>query len=47
MAGYDGHKGWINYFAVHPDFHGQGYEQQMMENVKSELRRQVTSKSIC
>ena len=20
MAGYDGHRGWINYFAVHPDF---------------------------
>ena len=39
MGGYDGHRGWINYLAVHPDFQGQGYAQQMMENVESELRK--------
>ena len=39
MGGYDGHRGWINYLAVHPDFRGQGYAQQVMENVESELRK--------
>ncbi len=39
MGGYDGHRGWINYLAVHPDFQGQGYAQQVIENVESELRK--------
>ena len=39
MGGYDGHRGWINYLAVHPDFRGHGYAHQMMENVESELRK--------
>ena len=39
MGGYDGHRGWINYLAVHPDFQGQGYAQQVMENVESELKK--------
>ena len=39
MGGYDGHRGWINYLAVHPDFQGQGYAQQLIENVESELRK--------
>ena len=39
MGGYDGHRGWINYLAVHPDFRGQGYGKQVMENVESELRK--------
>ena len=39
MGGYDGHRGWINYLAVHPDFQGQGYGQQMMENVEAKLRK--------
>ena len=39
MGGYDGHRGWINYLAVHPDFQGQGYAQQMMKSVESELRK--------
>ena len=39
MGGYDGHRGWINYLAVHPDFQGQGYAQQVMGNVESELRK--------
>mgnify|MGYP006089865251 CR=1 FL=1 len=25
MAGYDGHRGWINYLAVDPDHWGEGY----------------------
>jgi len=39
MAGYDGHRGWVNYFAVHPDFQARGYGKQLMENVENELRK--------
>ena len=38
MAGYDGHRGWINYFAVHPDFQSRGYGKQLMDNVENGLR---------
>ena len=38
MAGYDGHRGWINYFAVHPDFQERGYGKQLMDNVENRLR---------
>ena len=37
MAGYDGHRGYINYFAVHPDFQARGYGKQLMDNVENEL----------
>ena len=38
MAGYDGHRGYINYFAVHPDFQARGYGKQLMDNVENGLR---------
>ena len=38
MAGYDGHRGWINYFAVYPDFQSRGYGKQIMDNVENRLR---------
>ena len=38
IAGYDGHRGWINYFAVHPDFQQRGYGKQLMDNVENKLR---------
>ena len=38
MAGYDGHRGWINYLAVHPDFQARGYGKQLMDNVENRLR---------
>ena len=38
MAGYDGHRGYINYFAVHPDFQARGYGKQLMDNVENRLR---------
>ena len=38
MAGYDGHRGWINYFAVHPECQGRGYGKQLMDNVENRLR---------
>ena len=38
MAGYDGHRGWINYFAVHPDFQARSYGKLLMDNVENGLR---------
>ena len=38
MAGYDGHRGCINYFAVHPDFQARGYGKLLMDNVENGLR---------
>ena len=38
MAGYDGHRGWIKYFAVHPEFQSRGYGKQLMDNVENRLR---------
>ena len=38
MGGYDGHRGWINYLAVHPDFQGNGYGQEIMNSVETALR---------
>ena len=38
MAGYDGHRGCINYFAVHQDFQARGYGKQLMDNVENGLR---------
>ena len=37
MAGYEGHRGWVNYLAVSPDCRGQGYGRLMMEAVEERL----------
>lgn len=37
MAGYEGHRGWINYLAVHPNYQGRGYGRKMMERAESLL----------
>lgn len=39
MGGFDGHRGWINYLAVHQDFQGKGYGRQIMDSVENELRK--------
>ena len=31
MFGYDGHRGWLNYFAVIPQFQKSGYGKQLLE----------------
>ncbi|MCJ1715708.1 GNAT family acetyltransferase [Curtobacterium sp. VKM Ac-2922] len=30
MAGFDGHRGWVNYLAVRPDLQGSGLGRRMM-----------------
>ena len=37
MAGYDGHRGWINYLAVHPDHQQTGIGGRMVEEVEIRL----------
>ena len=37
MAGYDGHRGWINYLAVHPDHQQTGIGRRMIEEVEIRL----------
>ena len=38
MGGYEGHRGWINYLAGHPDFQEKGYGQEIMNSVETGLR---------
>ena len=37
MGGYEGHRGWINYLAVHPYFQGKEYGQAIMNSVETGL----------
>ena len=37
MAGYDGHRGWINYLAVHPSRQGQGLGRELMDAAEERL----------
>ena len=39
MGGYDGHRGWINFFAVHPDFKGNRYGQKIMNSVETDIKK--------
>lgn len=34
MAGYDGHRGWVNYLAVHPEYQRRGYARALMAEVE-------------
>ncbi|UCF10958.1 MAG: GNAT family acetyltransferase [Candidatus Bipolaricaulota bacterium] len=40
MAGYDGHRGWINYLAVHPNHRRKGFGRQLMDAAEALLRSQ-------
>ena len=44
MSGYDGHRGWIYYLAVDPDFQKRGIARRMVEEVESKLRKLGCSK---
>lgn len=38
MAGYEGHRGWINYLAVAPEYRRQGLATQIMQEAERILR---------
>jgi ribosomal protein S18 acetylase RimI-like enzyme len=38
MAGYEGHRGWINYLAVHPTQQRRGYATTLMREAERLLR---------
>jgi ribosomal protein S18 acetylase RimI-like enzyme len=37
MAGYEGHRGWVNYLAVAPRCRGQGHARALMQHVEARL----------
>jgi len=37
MAGYEGHRGWINYLAVLPEYQGKGFGRIMMGQAERRL----------
>lgn len=39
MAGYEGHRGWMNYLAVAPDRQRAGLGRQMVAEAERQLRR--------
>lgn len=44
MAGYDGHRGWINYLGVCPDHQRQGLGREIMEAAERCLRERGVPK---
>ena len=38
MAGYEGHRGWINYLTVAPDYRRHGLGRRLMEEAEALLR---------
>jgi ribosomal protein S18 acetylase RimI-like enzyme len=37
MGGYEGHRGWVNYLAVHPDYQRRGYGRLLMQALVEKL----------
>lgn len=35
MAGFDGHRGWIYYLAVHPVYQGNGFGREIVKSLNS------------
>ena len=38
MAGYEGHRGWLNYFAVDPAYRHRGFARSIVAEAESRLR---------
>lgn len=38
MAGYEGHRGWVNYLAVQPGHHREGFGRLLMAQVETLLK---------
>jgi len=47
MAGYEGHRGWVNYLAVHPDARGAGHGRSLMAEVEALLLARGCPKVTC
>jgi len=39
MVGYEGHRGWINYLAVIPEYQKQGYGRKLVQKAINELKK--------
>ncbi len=39
MVGYEGHRGWINYLAVLPDYQRRGYGKKLVDKAIEELKK--------
>jgi ribosomal protein S18 acetylase RimI-like enzyme len=39
MVGYEGHRGWLNYLAVLPDYQNRGYGRKLVEKAIAELQK--------
>lgn len=39
MGGYEGHRGWLNYVAVLPDYQKRGYGKKLIDKAIDELRK--------
>ncbi|NNK96345.1 MAG: GNAT family acetyltransferase [Desulfobacterales bacterium] len=39
MGGYDGHRGWIYYLAVDPDYRQRGFGSLMIEEVEARIKK--------
>ena len=39
MAGYEGHRGWLNYLAVAPEFQRRGLARQIVAEAERVLRK--------
>lgn len=37
MGGYDGHRGWVNYLAVHPHYQRHGVATALMQQIEKRL----------
>ena len=37
MAGFDGHRGWVNYLAVAPEHRSKGYGRILMQHIEERL----------
>jgi hypothetical protein len=44
MGGFDGHRGWVYFVAVHPDYQRQGIASSLMKHTEDELRKIGCSK---
>lgn len=38
MAGFDGHRGWLNYLCVHPSFRNRGYGRELILHAVRRLK---------